>query len=124
MTLELALAGVPMAAAYRVPAWEGLLVRALAHVDTVILANLVLGEKVVPEYVQRDCTAERIAAGLVPLLDDTAARRRQVDAFARVDAIMDLDGPAPSARAAARVLARTGLRPGTAISLPSQTGSC
>jgi len=124
VTLELALAGVPMVAAYRVPAWEGLLVRALAHINTVILANLVLGENVVPEYLQRDCTPERIAAGLVPLLADTPERQRQVDAFARLDAIMDLGGPAPSARAAARVLARIGPRSGAAIGLPSPPGSC
>jgi lipid-A-disaccharide synthase len=124
VTLELALAGVPMVAAYRVPAWEGLLVRALAHVNTVILANLVLGANVVPEYLQRDCTPERIAAGLVPLFADTPERRRQVEAFARLDAVMDLGGPAPSARAAARVRERIGLRSQTRFSLPSAPRSC
>jgi lipid-A-disaccharide synthase len=124
VTLELVLAGVPMVAAYRVPAWEGLLVRALAHVNTVILANLVLGEKVVPEYLQRGCTPKHIAAGLMPLLADSPERRRQADAFTRLDAIMDLGGPAPSARAAARVLDRIGLHAGARIGLPSPPGSC
>jgi lipid-A-disaccharide synthase len=116
VTLELALAQVPMVAAYLVPKWEEMLFRALARIDTVILANLVLGEKAVPEYVQADCRPERIAAGLAPLLSDTPERRRQIDAFARLDAVMDLGGPAPSARAATRVLARIGL--------PSMPGSC
>ena len=121
VTLELALSGVPMVAAYRVPAWEGLLVRALAHVNTVILANLVLGANVVPEYLQRNCTPDLIAAGLALLLADTPERHRQVDAFGRLDAVMDL-GAAPSMRAAARVLDRIDSR--LRIGLPSAAGSC
>ena len=50
--------------------------------ESVILANLVLGENVVPEFLQRDCTPERLAAALLPLLSDTPERRRQIEAFA------------------------------------------
>jgi lipid-A-disaccharide synthase len=124
VTLELALAQVPMVAAYLVPKWEEMLFRSLAQIDTVILANLVLGEKVVPEYLQRDCTPERIAAGLLPLLAATPERERQREAFARLDEIMDLGGPAPSARAAARVLDRIHPRSGASIGLPSAPRSC
>jgi lipid-A-disaccharide synthase len=120
VTLELALAGVPMVAAYRVPAWEAVLFRAMACIDTVILANLVLGENVVPEYLQRDCTPERIAAGLEALLGDTMERRRQLDAFGRLDRIMDVAGEAPSRRAAGSVLDVIGAR----STLPSPAGSC
>jgi lipid-A-disaccharide synthase len=104
VTLELALAGVPMAAGYRLPVWEGWIFRAMALIDTVILANLVLGEKAVPEYLQGACNADAIAAGLLPLLADTPQRRQQVEAFARLDTIMDLNGTAPSVRAAQRIL--------------------
>jgi lipid-A-disaccharide synthase len=101
-----------------------MLFRSLAQIDTVILVNLVLGEKIVPEYLQADCTPERIAAGLIPLLSDIPQRRRQVDAFARLDAIMGFGGPAPSARAAARVLDRVGLLSQTSSGLPSAARSC
>ncbi len=60
-TLELALAGVPMVAAYKVSLIEELAARLLVNVPSVILANLVLGENVVPEFLQRDCTADRLA---------------------------------------------------------------
>ena len=49
-TLELALAGVPMVAAYKVPLLEEVVARLLITVPSVILANLVLGENVVPEF--------------------------------------------------------------------------
>jgi lipid-A-disaccharide synthase len=120
VTLELALAQVPTVAAYRIRAWEGAVFRLMAHVDTVILANLVLGEKAVPEFLQGECTADRLARALVPLLGDTAERQRQLEAFARLDAIMGLSGEAPSRRAAHAVLA--GIERKTA--LPSASASC
>jgi|tagenome__1003787_1003787.scaffolds.fasta_scaffold20755861_2 lipid-A-disaccharide synthase len=120
VTLELALAQVPMVAAYRVQAWEGALFRVMARINTVILANLVLGENVVPEFLQRDCTPEQLANGLVPLLQDTEARRRQLDAFSRLDHIMDFSGEPPSTRAARAVLALIERK----RALPSPAGSC
>jgi lipid-A-disaccharide synthase len=103
-TLELALAGVPMAAAYKVPLVEELVGRLLITAPSAILANLILGENVVPEFLQRDCTAENLAVALTPLLADTPQRRRQVEAFARLDRLMDIGLAAPSDRAAALVL--------------------
>lgn len=103
-TLELALAGVPMVAAYKVPLVEELIARLLVKVPSVILANLVLGDKVVPEFLQTDCTPDRLADALLPLITDTPERRRQVDAFARLDAIMEIGKASPSDRAVAVVL--------------------
>jgi lipid-A-disaccharide synthase len=105
-TLELAVAGVPMVAAYKVSQAEALIGLAFIKVHSFILANLVLGENVVPEFLQRDCTAERLAGALLPLLSDTPERRRQVEAFGRLDALMDIGKSAPSDRAAAVVLDR------------------
>lgn len=103
-TLELAVAGVPMIAAYKVPLFEEAIARLLIKVDTAILVNLVLGEKVIPEFLQRDCTPAKLAAALAPLLADTPQRRAQVAALARLDAAMEIGTAAPAARAAALVL--------------------
>jgi lipid-A-disaccharide synthase len=102
-TLELALAGIPMVAAYKVSGLEELVGRTLIKVKTVILANLVLGEMVVPEFLQRECTPENLAAALTPLFADSPERRRQVEAFARLDAVMGIGRIAPSERAAAAI---------------------
>ncbi len=114
VTLELAIAGVPTVGAYRGPLIEELILRLLRapEISTVILANLVIGENVVPEFLQRDCTPEKLGDALVSLVGDTPARRRQVDAFARLDAIMGVGGASPSDQAAAIVLdlARRGRR--------------
>jgi lipid-A-disaccharide synthase len=103
-TLELALASVPMAAAYRLPLIEELVARLMITAPSAILANLILGENVVPEFLQRDATAQNLAAALLPLLTDTPQRRRQVAAFARLDEEMAIASGAPSDRAASVVL--------------------
>jgi len=110
-TLELAVAGIPMVAAYKVSAVEAVAVRRLVRVPSYILANLVIGENVVPELVQEDCTPDRLADALVPLLGDTPQRQRQTGAFAKLDAIMEIGSRAPAARAADIVLASLGPPP-------------
>lgn len=103
-TLELALSGVPMVAAYKVLVVEAWIARRLIRVPSVILANLVLGEAVVPELLQEECTPERLTAALVPLVGDTPERHRQVTAFSRLDGIMKIGAAIPSERAAEIVL--------------------
>ncbi len=105
VTLELALSGVPMVVAYRVSGLEAQL-RFLVKVSSVVLANLTIGENVVPEFIQEDCTAQKLAPALLALAADTPERRRQEEGFARLDAIMEAGSPTtPSERAAAIVLA-------------------
>ncbi len=107
VTLELALAGVPMIAAYKVSAIEYIAVGRgiLKRIPSIILTNLLLGENAVPELLQQNCTAENLAAALRPLLRDTPERRRQIEAFARLDSIMEVGSSAPALRAADIVLA-------------------
>lgn len=104
-TLELALAGVPMVAGYKVALIEELAARLFIHVPSVILANLILKETIVPEFLQRDCTARNLSTALLPLMNESPSRQRQIDAFARLDAIMEVGKSKPSERAAAIVLA-------------------
>jgi lipid-A-disaccharide synthase len=105
VTLELALAGVPMVSAYRTGALEAWILRRAINVKSVILANLVVGENVVPEFLQQDCTPEKLVPALREILGDAPSRRRQVEAFARIDTIMSTGNQPPGVRAADIVLA-------------------
>jgi lipid-A-disaccharide synthase len=104
VTLELALAGVPMVTAYRTGSVEAWILRRAIKVNSVILANLVIGENVVPEFLQQDCTPEKLAAALREVLGDSELRRKQVEAFAKIDSIMSTGNQPPSVRAANIVL--------------------
>jgi lipid-A-disaccharide synthase len=105
VTLELALSGVPMVTAYKVGAAEAWIMRRAIKVQSVILANLVIGENVVPEFLQQDCTPEKLSQALREVLGDSALRRKQLEAFARIDQILSTGNQPPSARAADIVLA-------------------
>ncbi len=104
VTLELAVAGVPEVVAYRTGWLEAQIARRLITTDTAVLANHVLGEKVVPEFLQEYATAESVSQALADVIADTPERRRQVAAFARIDGLMDFAGVEPSAKAAKIVL--------------------
>ena len=120
-TLELAVAGVPMVAAYKVSALEAAVIRRLVRVPSYILANLVIGQNIVPELVQDDCTPEKLVDTLAPLIGDTPERRRQVEAFATLDAIMEIGSRVPAARAAEIVLGSLRRRTAPGVPLEPQT---
>lgn len=104
VTLELALAGVPMAVAYRVGPLESLL-RFVIKAPSIVLPNLILGENVVPEYLQEACTPKTLAAALAHLLQDGPERERQSRGFSEVVRRLQAESDEPpSARAAAIIL--------------------
>jgi lipid-A-disaccharide synthase len=105
VTLELALAGVPMVTAYRRGAVEAWILLRAIDIKSVILANLVVGENIVPEFLQQNCTPEKLVPALREILANTPSRRRQTEAFAGIDAIMSTGNQSPGVRAADIVLA-------------------
>ena len=102
-TLELALGQVPAVVAYKVDAVAARL-RFLLKVPSIVLANLVLGDKVYPEFIQEDATPDNLAAALIPLLSDTPERQTQLDGLAPIVERMSIAGPSPSEAAADVVL--------------------
>ena len=99
VTLELAMAHVPMVVGYRVGAIEGQ-IRHFISVPSVVLANLIIGENIVPERIQGACRADILTADLIPLLSETDARHRQIKGFERLDHLMAIYEGSPSVKAA------------------------
>jgi lipid-A-disaccharide synthase len=104
-TLELALAGVPMAVTYRVNPVTAMIARRLLLVRHVAMVNLLAGRAVVPELLQQDCTPERLAATVTALIRDGAMAEAQRLAFHDIAARLRPDDGLPSQAAAAAVLA-------------------
>ena len=104
VTLELALSGVPMVVGYKISPFETWL-RFVVKVPSIVLPNLILGENVIPEFIQGECTPEALAGALFRVLGETADRARQTAAFVRLDAAMAIaPGSTPSRWAAEVVL--------------------
>jgi lipid-A-disaccharide synthase len=103
VTLELAVAQIPMVTAYRMAGWEAFIARRLVTASSAILPNLVLDRKFVPEFLQEAATPAALAAALASLVPDGPARDAQLAAFGELDQRMRADGASPSAHAAAIV---------------------
>ena len=78
--------------------------RFLVKVPSVVLANLVLGDNVFPEFIQEACVPEKLADALAGLLEDTPDRCRQLAGLARIPERLRLAGGSPSEAAAEIVL--------------------
>jgi lipid-A-disaccharide synthase len=113
VTLELAVAGTPMVVAYRVEPLAAPFLRRLIRAPSIVLANLVLGRNVFPEFIQERATPELLSAALADLLTDTPARRLQLEALAGIGELMAPPASSPSLAAAEIVkqLAQEGRRP-------------
>jgi len=101
-TVQAALHDKPMVVVYRVSQLEYRLGRPFVKVDTFAMVNLIAGSRIVPELIQEDFTAPRVAAEAVSMLTDAArtARIRQGLAGVRDK----LGGPGGSRRAAEAIL--------------------
>ena len=104
-TLELALAGVPMAVTYRVNPLSAALARRMITVPHVAMINLLAGAGLVPELLQDRCNPGEIAASLAVLLDNRAEADHQRQGFkAALAHLLPLDAALPSEAAAKAVL--------------------
>ena len=104
-TLELALAGVPMAVTYRVNAVSAAMARRLIRVPHVAMVNLLAERELVPELLQNDCNPVALAATVQRLLHDHAAAARQREGFRAIAEQLRAGAGKPSEAAAAEVIA-------------------
>src|SRR6266403_5737189 len=73
-TVEAALLDVPMVVVYRVTPLTAFLAKPLVRTPFFSMVNLIAGKRAVPELIQNDFTADRVAAELLRLLNDQSAR--------------------------------------------------
>jgi lipid-A-disaccharide synthase len=104
VALELAMARVPMAVAYRLsPLTEALLARVL-KVRQVNLINLMLERPLVPELLGPDCTPEKLAGAVATLVRDEPVRAAHISGYDQAMRHLGAGGISPSLQAADRIL--------------------
>ena len=79
VSLELAAASTPMVIAYNMNWLSRAIIGRMLKVDTVTLVNLVSETRVVPEFLGANCTPDKIAAGVLAVLDNPQAQQAAMD---------------------------------------------
>jgi lipid-A-disaccharide synthase len=101
-TVEAAMMETPFVMVYRVTPLTYLLGRSTVKVPHFAMVNLIAGEEVVPELVQKDFTAERVAVEMKRIIPDGASREKMLAGLRRVRSLLRGDGQTmhPADRAA------------------------
>ena len=84
VTMEAALLRIPMVSFYKVSPLSWNLGRWLVDVPHLTMVNLIAGKRIVPELMQNDCTASRLAEEALRILDDGPARSKMMEDLAEV----------------------------------------
>ena len=104
-TVEAAMLETPFVMVYRVTPLTYVLGRSTLKVPHFAMVNLIAGEEVVPELVQRDFTPERVATEVNKIIPDGELREKMLDGLRRVRGLLRRDGQdAHPAERAARVV--------------------
>jgi len=85
-TVEAAMMAVPFVMVYRVSSLTYTLGKPRIKVPYFAMVNLIAGEKIVPELVQDDFTAERVVARVKELISEGSARAAMLEGLAGVKA--------------------------------------
>ena len=105
VALELAYAGVPHIICYKINPITAIIIKTMAKVKHVHLANILLEKEVVPECLQGKCVAEYIAEKSLELLQDNEKRKEQLESFKELDDKLGGKGSmSPSNKAAEFIL--------------------
>ncbi len=100
VTLELAMADVPMVVAYRMQPITMAIVRRMVYVDQVCLVNLIANRSVVPEFLQERCTPANLSQAIEEIFANKTVRKSQIQTFNEVREKLRCGETAPSQRAA------------------------
>ena len=112
-TVEAAMMETPFVMVYRVTRLTYLLGRSTVKVPHFAMVNLIAGEEIVPELVQRDFTPEKVAAEVGKITPNGGPREKMLDGLRRVRGLLRGHGedahPADrAARAVIKLLRRSG----------------
>jgi len=91
-TLEAALLGVPMVSAYRLNPLSAFLGRMFSSTPYVAMPNVLLEEFVVPEFLQREVTAERLAQAALEILESPSRQAAMRKRFRELPAMLGNEG--------------------------------
>ncbi|MGE4611674.1 MAG: lipid-A-disaccharide synthase [Paracoccaceae bacterium] len=104
VSLELAAAQTPMVIAYEMHWFTAFIKRRMVRVSSATLVNLLTKTTVVPEFLLKECKADKIYESVKELLENEQASQKQLDASAQAMRLLGKDSLNEGNRAAISVL--------------------
>ncbi len=104
VALELAIANVPHIIGYKVSRLTAFIIEHLMHVKFVNLSNILLNRKLVPELLQKDCSADNIVRHIEHFLQKDELYQQQIQGFDEVRKALGFGKQTPSEKAADAIL--------------------
>ncbi|NNE40022.1 MAG: lipid-A-disaccharide synthase [Marinicaulis sp.] len=109
VTTELAIFNTPMIVAYRIDPLSAFWARRVLTIEYVSMINIAAGQEVVPEFLQEDCTREKIAPALLKLLTNKDVADEQWQAFSKLTQMLGAVETPPAETAAETLINWAGL---------------
>ena len=122
VSLELAVAGVPMVIGYRIDNLTYFILKHIITTPYITLFNIAAKAFVAPEFVQDACHPAALAAACLERLENPDQARRQVEEQFRALDLMGRGGQDPSILAAKAVLTEIGSAPALPLGSPPLLG--
>lgn len=105
--LEAALLGLPFLMFYKTSLLSYLVGKFLIEIKYLSIVNVLLGKKVVPEYIQNEATPKNIFQGLLTLIENEVLKTKMQEEFAKIREM--LGGPGCSKNSAKNIVDFFGL---------------
>jgi lipid-A-disaccharide synthase len=93
VALELARTGLPAVIIYKTTAVTSLIIKFLLNVKNVSLINILAKKQIVPELLQKNCTAKNIFDHALEILDADAEKKRQKESFSEIMKLLKVENP-------------------------------
>lgn len=104
-TLEFSLYHIPMIIAYKINFLTHFFVKRMVKITYANLINLILNKELIPEMLQKNCEAKKIAATLEKLISDKSYAQKQITESVSALKLMGLESAeSPSHKAAREIL--------------------
>lgn len=102
-TLECAILNKPLFIMYRTSAVTYMIAKRLVKIPNIGLVNVVAGEKIVPEFIQKDCNSDLLAAEIELFFSDDGYKKRMLE---RLSSVKNMLGTAGASKKAAETALR------------------
>ncbi|HBN45869.1 MAG TPA: lipid-A-disaccharide synthase [Candidatus Marinimicrobia bacterium] len=103
-TLQSAVHDIPAVVSYKMSGGSWWLAKHLTNVPFAAMSNLIVGKRVVPEFLQKDMTPANLADAVQPLLNDSPERKNMLRGYEKIRRTLGI--PGAYERAAETILTR------------------